>query len=192
MSFLHVDENIKLKRLELEDADAIFAVVDANRNYLREWLPWVDSNATIEDTKLFVKSTQEQHEQNLGFQCGIWYRGAFAGIVGFHRIDWMNKNVEIGYWLGEKFQGNGIITKSCKVLVDIAFNDYHLNRVQIRAAAGNRKSNAIIERLGFVREGTNRQAEFLYNHYVDLNVYGMVADEWKARNDSHTSGSSWM
>ncbi len=192
MAFLQVDDDIALKRLDQEDAEVIFNLVDKNREYLREWLPWVDSNATIEETRTFIKSTDDQHNQNFGFHSSIWFRGEIAGIIGFHKIDWMNRNVEIGFWLGEKFQGNGIITKCCKVLLDIAFYDYDLKRVQIRAATGNKKSNAIIERLGFIKEGVARQAELLYNHYVDLNVYSMIAEDWKACYGLNSKMSSWM
>lgn len=192
MAFLQVDDDIALKRLDQEDAEVIFNLVDKNREYLREWLPWVDSNTTIEETRILIKSTDDQHNQNFGFQCSIWFRGEIAGIIGFHKIDWMNRNVEIGFWLGEKFQGNGIITKCCKVLLDIAFYDYDLKRVQIRAATGNKKSNAIIERLGFIKEGVARQAELLYNHYVDLNVYSMIAEDWKASYGLNSKMSSWM
>jgi ribosomal-protein-serine acetyltransferase len=129
---------------------------------------------------------------NFGFQCGIWFHGVIAGIIGFHSIDWMNKNVEIGYWLGEKFQGRGIVTKTCRTLVDYAFYEYQLNRVQIRCATGNTKSNAIIERLGFIKEGNTRQSEFLYDHYVDLFVYGMTADEWKARYGQQLEKMEWV
>ena len=158
-SFL-VDDDILLKNLEPDNADSLFALIDSNRLYLRRWLPWVDTNTTIENSKLFILSTMEQNKLNLGFQCGIWFRGVLAGIIGFHGIDWMNRNVEIGYWLGEEFQGHGIITKACRILVDYAFSGYKLNRVQIRSAAGNKKSIAIIERLGFIKEGHTRQAEF--------------------------------
>jgi len=94
----------------------------------------------------------------------------------------MNKNVEIGYWISADHQGLGIVTKSCRTLIDYAFREYQLNRVQIRCAIENRKSCAIIERLGFLKEGITRQAEFLYDHYVDLFVYGMIADEWEIRH----------
>jgi ribosomal-protein-serine acetyltransferase len=191
MPALRTDNNIVLKILEPEDADVLFALVDSNRSYLRQWLPWVDTNTTLENSKLFIRSTKEQHDLNLGFQCGIWFCGAFAGLIGFQRIDWMNRNVEIGYWLGEIFQGHGIITKACHTLVDYAFYEYQLNRVQIRCATGNTKSNAIIERLGFIKEGKTRQAEMLYDHYVDLFVYGMTADEWKARYGEKPGKMEW-
>jgi ribosomal-protein-serine acetyltransferase len=94
--------------------------------------------------------------------------------------------------LGEEYQGHGIVTKACRTLVDYAFYEYKLNRIQIRCATGNKKSCAIIERLGFNREGTNRQAEFLYDHYVDLNVYSMTADEWKVRYNQLTKKLVWI
>jgi len=191
MPSLCIDDDIILKVLEQEDAEVLFTLVDTNRRHLRSWLPWVDANAALEDSKLFIKSTQEQHEQNLGFQCGIWFRGSLAGIIGFHRIDWMNRNVEIGYWLGEIFQGQGIVTKSCRAMVDVAFYHYQLNRVQIRCATGNTRSCVIIERLGFFKEGTIRQAEFLYDHYVDLHVFGMTADEWKSHRKDYSGLSHW-
>jgi ribosomal-protein-serine acetyltransferase len=192
MPSLRIDDDIVLKILEPEDAGVLFALVDRNRFYLRQWLPWVDTNTTIENTRLFIQSSQEQYKSNLGFQCGIWFCGNLAGIIGFHGIDWMNRNVEIGYWLGEEFQGHGMITKACRALVDFAFYDYNLNRVQIRCATGNSKSNAISERLGFIKEGITRQAEFLYDHYVDLFVYGMTADVWKARSDQPLEDLQWI
>ena len=76
--------------------------------------------------------------------------------------------------------------------MDYAFYKYQLNRVQIRCASGNKKSNAIIERLGFIKEGTTRQAELLYDHYVDLFVYGMTADEWKARYGEKQEKMEWV
>ena len=192
MPSLCIDNDVVLKILEPEDADLLFALIDSNRFFLRQWLPWVDTNTTPENSKLFIQSTKEQQELNLGFQCGIWFRGVLAGIIGFFRIDWMNRSVEIGYWLGENFQGHGIMTKACHAFVDYAFYKYQLNRVQIRCATGNKKSSAIIERLGFIKEGTTRQAEFLYDRYVDLFVYGMTAGEWTTRYRKEQKYLEWV
>jgi ribosomal-protein-serine acetyltransferase len=151
----------------------------------------VDTNTTIEDSILFIRTAAEQHLQNFGFQCGVWFHDQLAGVIGFHRIDWMNRNVEIGYWLGEEFQGHGIMTKACRTMIDFAFYEYQLHRVQIRCATGNTKSCSIIERLNFTKEGITRQAEFLYDHYVDLCVYGKIAEDWKADNGSPTKRLRW-
>jgi ribosomal-protein-serine acetyltransferase len=176
-----IDEDLVLRSLQVDDAPPLFLLVEENRAYLREWLPWVDAQTSVEDSRTFILTTQQQHASNLGFQTGIWFRGQLAGVIGFHAIDWANKSVELGYWIGSAYQGYGIVTKACRCLVDHAFDEFQLNRVQIRCATENKKSCAIIERLGFNQEGLIHQAEFLYDHYVDLYVYGMTADEWKTR-----------
>ena len=109
----------------------------------------------------------------------ILFRGKIVGVAGYNEINWSNKTAYIGYWLGEGFQGNGIMTKVAKALTDYAINDLQLNKVEIRAAVENEKSRSIPERLGFVNEWCIRQAEWLYDHYVDSVVYGMLAKEWQ-------------
>jgi ribosomal-protein-serine acetyltransferase len=182
-SFL-IGDDITLRVLEQSDAEKLFQLINSDRPHLREWLPWVDANSTIRESQLFIRSTEDQRNENAGFQCGIWSGSELAGIIGFHRIDWVNRSVEIGYWLGSQFQGRGIMTKACLALIEYAFEEYKLNRVQLRCATGNHRSRAVIERLGFMYEGLLHQAEYLYNRYVDLFVYGMTDDMWK-RRDHH-------
>ena len=83
MPSLRIDDDVVLKILEPEDADLLFALIDSNRLYLRQWLPWVDTNTTLENSKLFILSTQEQHKLNFGFQCGIWFRGDLQASSDF-------------------------------------------------------------------------------------------------------------
>lgn len=95
-----------------------------------------------------------------------------------HRIDLQNRIGELGYWLGEKFQGRGIMTKACRAMVAYGFSERALNRIEIHCAAANEKSRAIPERLGFRIEGALRQAERLADGYVDNVVYGLLASEF--------------
>lgn len=178
--FCHsVINEIQLKILELRDAEEIFALTDASRNYLREWLPWVDATKAVDDSKSFIQSTLQQFASNNGFQAGIFYNGQLAGVIGFHGINWANRSTSVGYWLGEGFQGRGIMTSTYKAMVDIAFREYGLNRVEIRAAVENRKSRAIPERLRFKQEGVSCQSEWIYDHFVDHVVYGMLEEDWQ-------------
>lgn len=172
------DGDVCLRLFNLQDANALFYLTDSSRHYLREWLPWVDSTKAVEDSQSFIDMTLKQFAANNGYQTGIWYQGELAGVIGFHGMDWANKKVSIGYWLGEQFQGKGIMTKACQTIIHHAFHQLHLNRVEIRCAVGNKKSRAIPERLGFQSEGMVREAEWLCDHFVDLVIYGMLAKEW--------------
>ncbi|MBP0725818.1 GNAT family N-acetyltransferase [Bacillus sp. RG28] len=173
-----IDENLKLKMLSLQDAEEFFELTIESMDHLKKWLPLIAYNTKIEDTENFIKSTMKQFAENNGFQAGIWSNGKLAGVIGFHKIDWRNKTTSIGYWLGKGFEGSGLMIKACKAFVNYAIKDLGLNRVEIRVAIENTKSRAIPERLGFLQEGRIRKAEWLYDHYVDHYLYGMLAEDW--------------
>ncbi|ANU15180.1 Ribosomal-protein-L7p-serine acetyltransferase [Planococcus halocryophilus Or1] len=178
--FIHkIDEDLSLKVLEMRDAERIFSLTDVSREYLREWLPWLDFTTKVEDTRDFIKSGSSNFVEGKSLGAAILYKGEIVGVGGFNSINAANKTAYIGYWLGQEYQGKGIMTSVSKALTDYAFTELKLNKVEIRAAAENQKSRSIPERLGYKEEGTIRQAEWLYDHYVDHVVYGMLAEEWK-------------
>jgi ribosomal-protein-serine acetyltransferase len=180
MKTIQVRHDLVLRQLEEKDAAAMFALTDQNRDYLRQWLPWLDSVRSADDSLYFIRNTMEQANRNQGMHYGIWYQDKLAGTIGNHRIDWINRRTWIGYWLSADCQGKGIMTASVRAYLDeLVFGKWDLHRAEIAAATENRKSRAIPERLGFQLEGIIRENEWLYDHYVDHAVYGMLAREWK-------------
>lgn len=173
-----IDNEIALKLLDIPYADQLFKLIDSCRSYIKEWLPSFGGIKSIEDTKSFINIKKQQFASNSGVQAGIWYKGNLVGLIGFNAISWENKFCIICYWLGEGYQGNGIMTRSCKAFVDYAINGLRLNRVEIRCAEKNIRSRAIPERLAFVNEGIIREAELLNGHYVNHVVYSVLAREW--------------
>ena len=92
-----VAPGIEIRLFEPRDAEPVFAVVERNRAYLREWLPWVDFTVSPAELRSFIVKVREQFASGRGPQCGVWIDGAFAGSVGCHPIDWANRNCSIGY-----------------------------------------------------------------------------------------------
>lgn len=174
-----VRSDVELRLLEERHADTIFALVDQDREYLREWLPWVDATRAVDDTLAFIHSSLQQFASNQGFAAGIWRQDRYIGGIGTHKIDWLHRKVEIGYWIGRSYQGNGIVTDACRALVAYALGELELNRVEIHCAAKNVKSCAIAERLGFKLEGTLREGYFLHGKYHDLLIFAVLKRDWK-------------
>jgi ribosomal-protein-serine acetyltransferase len=172
---------MELHPLEEGDAEELFALVDGNRAYLREWLPWLDQNTEVDHTRAFIRAASKQLADRNGFTCGIRWRGALVGVVGLHGIDWANRKTSLGYWVAEPHQGRGIVTRACAAVLRHLFEEMGLNCVEIGCAVGNAKSNAIPVRLGFTKEGVLRQREWLYDHFVDHVVYSLLASEWRQR-----------
>lgn len=180
MQIIPLSWDAELRLLNLSDTDAMFALIDQDRHYLRNWLPWVDGSRDRQVTAQFIRATIQQREKNQGNHYGIWYQGSLAGTLGVHGINWANRNTTIGYWLGEKFQGKGLMTASVREYIHhLVFGQWNLNRVQIAAATDNYKSRAIPERLGFQLEGVLRENEYVNGRYVDHALYGMLASDWR-------------
>ena len=175
---LQIDGETMLEVAHMGHAEEFFTLIDTDRNYLRQWLPWLDINLCLEHTQSFIATAQRQAATNNGFQAIIRHRGQMVGVIGHHWVDWANGATSIGYFLGERFQGQGLMTKACRMLLDNSFKVLKLNRAEIRCAVENRKSRAIPEGLGFVNEGIKREAEWLYGHFVDHVVYSILAREW--------------
>ncbi|MDP4239354.1 MAG: GNAT family protein [Bacteroidota bacterium] len=169
---IFVDENTRLKEIDLDDVEVIFKTIDKERAYLEEWLPFVELTREISFTRSFVENYLNSDRTDL--TCAIYFQQQFAGIIGLKDTDLDNKKTEIGYWLSESFQHRGIITRSCKSLIHYAFNKMDLNRVQLKAATGNLKSQRVAERLGFRKEGIERDGELHSSGFVDLVVYSLL------------------
>ena len=142
---LQVADAVVLRQISESDAQELTDLIDCNRKYLRQWLPWLDSSTGLRDTARFIGRSIEQADDENGYTFGIVCRGALAGVIGQHYVDYLNRRTELGYWLDASHQGGGIVTKSAARLTDFAFTDQDCNRVILHCAAGNAKSRAIAE-----------------------------------------------
>jgi ribosomal-protein-serine acetyltransferase len=169
-----------LRRYTIDDLDAIYAAVDANRDRLDPWMPWTERTRSVDDQRVWLESVLADEKNTAGL--GIFVSGAFAGGVGLHPGE-HGIAAEIGYWITREYEGRGLMTKAVVALLGLAFDEMRLHRVYIRAAPENRRSRAIPERLGFVEEAVLREEArgSLAHGYHDLVVYGMLEDEWRAR-----------
>jgi ribosomal-protein-serine acetyltransferase len=169
-----------LRPLVTEDAPELYALVESNRARLARWMPWA-ADQTAEGTAAFIRRATEQEGNEDGFQRALIVNGAIAGTVGFHRIDRENLSTSIGYWLGEEFEGRGAMTDAVMQLIDHAFGEWGLHRVELHIAPDNERSRALVARLGFREEGLLREAERFGDEYRDLLLYALLATEWATR-----------
>ncbi len=169
-----IESNLYLAIREPQHAQEQFDLIEENRSYLKEWLPWLDFNKTVGDSLANIEGGIEGYRTGSNLVLGIWFEEKLVGVISFNAISKLYRKANIGYWLSKDYQGKGIMIKACKALIDYGFEALDLHRIEIRCGIGNTKSRAIPKRLGFRQEGILKDAEWLYDHYVDLVVYGMV------------------
>lgn len=169
-------DTLGIRPLEEGDAADLYALIEENRHHLAQWMPWA-ADQDLAGTERFIAEAEQQRNEKNGIQAKIAPAGKIIGVVGFHRVDWVNRNTSIGYWLAGHAQGKGTMTGAVSALVDYAFDEWRLHRVEIHCAPGNHRSRAIPERLGFREEACLREAELVDGRYLDSVVYGLLAGD---------------
>jgi ribosomal-protein-serine acetyltransferase len=178
---LLVEEGLEISVPMEGDALELFNLVDENRAYLREWLPWLDDVNSVDDEVAMIRSLSEPNPDDFRFYL-IRQSGEIVGVISMNWVDYHNRSFGLGYWVSQSSAGRGIITKACSRLIDHCFDDLKLHRSVIEAAVENYPSRAIAERLGMRLEGISKDREWLYDHFTDSSLYAITASEWKSRH----------
>lgn len=106
--------------------------------------------------------------------------GALLGAIGLH-CDMEHNRAELGYWLGHPYWRNGLATEAAAEMLRYAFEMLGLRRVLARHFATNPASGRVMRKIGMTQEGVMRQHFVKWGQPVDVVFYGILADEWRAR-----------
>lgn len=181
-------QDIELKTFTLDEAITLYQLIDKNRIQIGEWLIWVDKTNSVEDVEKMIQEYAKRREKGEGISFGIWYQTKLIGYISYAHIDKDNRKAGIAYWLDSDYQGRGIVTKSCELLIDYGFNRINLNRMEISCAEGNDKSRAIPERLGFTKERIIKKSELIRGgKLVDNHCYALLKQNWKKQSLLYSS-----
>ena len=123
MFYREVDDELRLAIIQPHFAEALYTLVDQNRNYLREWLPWLDDTREPKNVEGFIESAVTQMADGRGLACLVVFQDNIVGVVSYNSIDSSTKTGSIGYWLDQDHNGKGIMTKCVEKLVGIGFGE---------------------------------------------------------------------
>lgn len=179
---IQVNKETQLRLLEERHVEDYFDLIASNKAYLYTWIDVEAYEGSVETLKAYVKQRLLQFANGEGYHLGIWYQDALVGILDY-RLNWQNRTVELGYWLDCAQQGKGIITQTCRVMVQHAFEEHQMQKVVISCAIDNPRSRAVAGRLGFIQEGILRQVVRLHDRTIDGVFYGLLDKEWHAQTE---------
>ncbi len=152
------DPVIELRPWSLDDVDALVAALEASRPDLRGFLPWSHLPITrlgqFEVLRRFVADYWAGRDHAMGIFSEV---GEVLGGVGLHaRVPLNPKGLEVGYWGHTIHAGKGYVTLAVKMAVALAFDHFDCDRLQVMHDEANAASRRVIEKCGFVFEGTMR------------------------------------
>jgi ribosomal-protein-serine acetyltransferase len=172
---LKIDAELRLELIAAKHSAAVFELATANKTYLAEWLAWVENMHDIDFIRNFIEGSQARTANETEFAFVIKKNDKIVGRISVHKIDRQNKIGELGYWLAKSEQGQGIMAKAVQRIVNFCFAELHLQRIEIKCAVKNHKSQAIPRKLGFAQEGILREAELLHGNFHDLVLFAKIS-----------------
>ena len=132
-----------------------------------------------------LEATQEQMDRYAALGrdgTGKWWairdeNGSFLGAIGFNGLQRAHRKAEIGFWLLPEHWGKGIIGQVMPDALAHGFKELDLHRIEGIVEGGNMASGRILQRHGFVHEGTLREAECNHGKWIDLEMWALICDE---------------
>lgn len=173
-------ERLILRKLVMADAPDVFAY--ASDPEVPQYMTW-DAHRSIEDSEAFIRFTQERYEGGKAGEWGIVHQaaGKLIGTIGIVWCDSKNKRAEIGYVLAKPYWGQGFIPEAAAKILEFAFTDMGLNRVECCHFLPNEKSGRVMQKLGMKYEGIARQRILAKGCYWDAKQYSILKEDWSKR-----------
>ena len=146
---------------------------------LYQWLAW-EKFEDPESAKTFIEGFAKARGEGTRRLFGLWLDRTLVGGTLYPAINMRSGICEIGVFLGAPARGQGIVTEAVKSMLEHAFGDLGMRRVEWRCSPANLPSRAIPKKLGFTCEGTLRQVFQVREDYLDLEVWSLLRQEWQS------------
>jgi RimJ/RimL family protein N-acetyltransferase len=173
-----IGERIILRPLKISDAKDIYTNIQDRKiaeNTLR--IPWP---YRLKDAINFIKNSQKSLKKRKGFIFGIELKEKkeVVGVISLENVDFEHRHAEVGYWLGKKYRGKGIMTEAGKLVLNFAFEKLKLHRVDAGVFSDNLISQKVLKKLGFKKEGVRRHWRLKFGRWKDDVLYSILENEY--------------
>jgi len=176
MYSLKVDKNLELALTLPTYAEAIYEIVNRNRDEFKKWFPWVEQNLNSDDTKEFLQECLQGLAKGKLLHNTIIYKGKIVGVVDA-RLKPEHKKGDVGYWLDKEYWGKGIMSKSVKAFINFCFREYNLEKLTIHCDIDNCSSCNVAKRAGMKQEALLRKHFRVNGEQRDFYRYCICKDE---------------
>jgi ribosomal-protein-serine acetyltransferase len=171
----------RLRPLEPWQAEEFASHVDTVRAHLTPWVPFATRIVDVAGARELLQHFADEQARDGGRLYGIWIDDALSGGTLFRTFDAGSGVCEIGVWLAPAAQGRGLVTRAATLMIDWAVDVRGISRIEWRTSPENSRSRAVARRLGMTLEGVLRSSADLGGVRHDMEVWSVLADEWRAQ-----------
>lgn len=165
-------KNIILLKRNHDFDKEMWEAIDVNRDFLRQYLFWVDATNSFDNVAAITKKFNEDWAAQTKFAYNIIdkHSGKFLGCIDIHDIDLTNHIAAIGYWLRQNKTGFGYMSDAVQTIEKAVFAK-NIRRLEICCDSLNRASANVAIRNGYEYECTQKEAIFTYGEFRNREIY---------------------
>jgi ribosomal-protein-alanine N-acetyltransferase len=171
---------LTLRRLMAYDAQPMFDNFGSDVN-VPVFLSW-ETHKSVDDSAAFINSCLEKYEK-LDYYCwAIEYEGSIIGTIGIHAISDKAEHFELGYQIGSRWWGLGIMTEVVQRIIRFGFEELNANKINALHDTGNPASGRVMEKNGMIQEGLLREHKMRKDGTRgNLACYSILKSEWRKK-----------
>ncbi|MEU4644151.1 GNAT family protein [Micromonospora sp. NPDC023814] len=181
MFALSLTEDVEMRPLEPWRAEEFLAHLDRARAHIAPWVPPSFVATDLDSARAVLQRAADRWALDAGGIWGLWRQGTLVGGVMLVSFDTATGVCEAGCWLEPAAEGHGLVSRAVERIVDWAVEERGIHRVEWRTNARNARSIATAKRLGMRHDGTLRAVYPGPDGRIDLQVWSVLAPEWRAR-----------
>jgi RimJ/RimL family protein N-acetyltransferase len=174
-----------IRPVELSDLPEYFNLIETNRKRLEDFFAGtVAITKDLGQTRAHLADIVGKMEKRNYFSFVVVDEPSnkLVASIQVKSVDWSIPKAELGYYIDEKFEGKGIITRATSLIIDYCFRELKLDKLYIRTHHANVSSRKVAEKNGFLLEGTIRKDyRTTKGELVDLMYYGLTSEEYNNR-----------
>jgi len=158
------------------DADEFTSAILESVESVGNWMPWCSSDYTVENALAWFAACRTQRDKGTAFEFGIFCQssGEFLGGAGLNEIRQQHRLCNLGYWVRQSRQRQGIAPRCVQVLSAYAFQELGLQRVEIVVAVGNIASESVAVKSGALRESIARNRLYLRGKPLVAHIFSLI------------------
>jgi RimJ/RimL family protein N-acetyltransferase len=175
-------DRLVLRRFTRRDVDNVAEAVLSSLPELEKYLPWAHGGYSRDDAAVYIRDSIQSWKERKAFDFSIRLRSdpdTHLGNISIWHVSRLARTGEIGYWIRTDRTTNGIATEATEALMRLGFDLLGMHKIVLRIAVGNRASERVAEKLGFVREGVLREELLIRGTWTDHTLYSILEHEFR-------------
>ncbi len=171
---MYTNDLIKLRPLKENDVDFLFR--HYNDSQIKEMVfDTAPFPLTYDEEINFIKSQKgfgDPHSYTFAIEL-IENEHPIIGVCGYNKIEWSNRNAEIGIWLAQQYWNKGYGTQTLELLAKFAFDELNLHKLSLYYFSFNNRGRYCYDKVGFKEEGILKEVLYRHGRYHDKILMGL-------------------